>query len=466
MCNKLVNIPLQSRFIDMERDLLAETVGEQKFKNRERRRKIIFQFLENVNALKNEGGGCVFVHADNPHLLGLFDEQVDDKLKQMITDDSFFHDNFERHMSDKKHIIYRVVRICPYLSTFSFNSKVSLNKGLDEPTHYQMRQLLNTVSNRASKSSSAATSTGTRFKFRLNEEVTTPMCVFSEDVSTQAKSIPLDKMPYRGGIQRQTANAEIQQLADYMWKQVSLPHYITAFSKLKDGGSVYFGLKEKKTEVVQQWKYTGKEIKGVLKIVDENWKIWEDKTNKYVVKKGTSVPEIPGREYEQRPRKWESVDPDTVKHLFSVSDPAWTVWKDEEDTKSVFYLAKESDVPVLKECKTGEFICTGVCLSSDQQHALREEILRRVQTEMLWLSKSRIQDPLDVLYRPVDNGGVDVCVIEVAVKMLDGICFYDKDGPVAYRFKPGLEKVDITKWVTNQKGTIIRQTPVFSSHRR
>ncbi|KAK7442691.1 hypothetical protein BaRGS_00040507 [Batillaria attramentaria] len=110
-------------------------------------------------------------------------------------------------------------------------------------------------------------------------------------------------MPHCAGIQRQTSNAEIQQLADYMWKQVSLPHYITAFSKLKDGGSVYFGLNEKKTDVVHQWKYTGNEIKGVLNVVDENWKIWEDETNKYVVKKGTFIPVIPGRQYEQRPRK-------------------------------------------------------------------------------------------------------------------------------------------------------------------
>ena len=46
------------------------------------------QFFQTMNACYNEGDGEVFVHTDKMHLLNLFDNKIDNKLQDMINDDS------------------------------------------------------------------------------------------------------------------------------------------------------------------------------------------------------------------------------------------------------------------------------------------------------------------------------------------------------------------------------------------
>ncbi|KAK7479760.1 hypothetical protein BaRGS_00029036 [Batillaria attramentaria] len=74
--------------------------------------------------------------------------------------------------------------------------------------------------------------------------------VFQESVGLEVKNIS-HGIPQ----QYQISDNRITNLAHYIWEGLRLPHYISAFSKLPSGGSVFFGLSEQKDRNLE----TGKE---------------------------------------------------------------------------------------------------------------------------------------------------------------------------------------------------------------
>ncbi|KAK7479757.1 hypothetical protein BaRGS_00029033 [Batillaria attramentaria] len=137
-CGELRNSAFRSLIFKGE--LWEKTVGPHKLKRKDCRARELNRFLKAINALLNEGEGIVCIHGANPYLLGLFDEQVDDKMHEMVMEYSFYHENFERHFeAGQDHVFFRVKRKIRPPITLDLNSKVSLNRGVADPSHTQMR---------------------------------------------------------------------------------------------------------------------------------------------------------------------------------------------------------------------------------------------------------------------------------------------------------------------------------------
>lgn len=241
-CRELKQAQFQETRIILEKDPMDDS-GNNRSRSRSQRNVQLQDFLRAINALLNSRGGGVIIHFKFPYKVALFDEKVDDKLLQLIVDDTFFHENFERYFIDENHVIFRVItRKRRKYSTLNFQSKISFDKGLDFPTQAQMERWMKYVSNddtSVDDQQSRQSGSITFVKDSVVREVIVDSRshVFLENSKLQAKSIP--------------ANCDI---SEYCWEKVK--EYISAFSKIRSGGSVFFGLKEERTDE----KRTGKLI--------------------------------------------------------------------------------------------------------------------------------------------------------------------------------------------------------------
>ncbi|KAK7474170.1 hypothetical protein BaRGS_00034578 [Batillaria attramentaria] len=203
--------------------------------------------LKALSAFMNDGGGVVFIHATDPHDLGELDKAIDDKLRKLIPDNNLFDQMFERHFdADPHHIKFRVYpreRNSP-LSTYCFNSPISLNKGIEEPTHAEMLKFLKALTNKSvsppeknppkdrEDDDVGATVYG---KHVENNEVlgNNNKYVFQEDSRTQAKDVDRRK-------------GERQEIPKDFFNKMMIGKYISAFSKARAGGAVHLGIEEEK----------------------------------------------------------------------------------------------------------------------------------------------------------------------------------------------------------------------------
>ena len=357
-------------------DLIDLPSGKSKAKREVRERKKT-EFLTNLNALLNDGGGVMCLHVKDPHLLGAFEQSVNLAMAALVPDDTMFEDNFERYLKDKNHVIFRVIQNSRPLSTYSFNTKVSYDKGLENPTHGQMKYYLK----RKWDEDEAPADTNTNdYTFKEGEEVKVPSGVFQENMNIQAKTIP-DAV--RG------ENEKISKLVTEFFDKDNwstyLPKYITAFSKLKRGGSILLGVSEHKDEVL----------------------------------------------------KWTRVDQSEKNELLTLHKPEFDLWKDKD---GLYFVATGS--PEAKgNAQTVEFRCQGIVLTREEQEELSRCIKSKVKDEMLWepvgesSTGSRtpgFQPPVEVQFLPVEGGPADLVVVEVVVRHYKGVAFWDGDGPTAY----------------------------------
>ncbi|KAK7473761.1 hypothetical protein BaRGS_00034984 [Batillaria attramentaria] len=197
------------------------------------------ELLKVVSAMINDGGGVVFIHATDPHDLGELDKDIDDKLRKLIPDNNLFDQMFERHFHiDPHHISFRVYpreRNSP-LSTYSFNSPISLNKGTAEPTHAEMHKFLKALTDKSVSPHEDDDVGATVYIHVENKEVfgNNNKCIFQEGSRTQAKDVD-----------RRTST--MQKIPENFFDKMMLGKYFSAFSKARAGGAVYLGIEEKKS---------------------------------------------------------------------------------------------------------------------------------------------------------------------------------------------------------------------------
>ena len=365
ICDNKDELPFSGIIFTTHDDLFETTVG----KNRTGKKGAIAVFLRAMNALLNQGSGEVIVHADKLELLNFFDEQVDDKLQKMVTDETCFTDNFERITYDEKHIVFRVIPKHRRLSTLVANTTLSLDRGKAVPSQAQLRNLGDCASEEqedapVNNRDTLILENGQQV-FVANSKRRVP---FQESRNMQAKRM----------VRNDAVGNKVEQFTEDCWKTLCLAEYISAFSKLQGGGSVYLGLKEEKIDGEKEWR------------------------------------EMEEREYKDRLR---------------VNGPRWKVWKND----NACCVAEESDVPV-QTVQTGKVICEGVSLSEDERRLLSEGIKTRVEKEMLWLSRFPSPFPVKVLFHEI-RGAPDNThrVVEVKVDKYHGLSFFTSEGPEAYK---------------------------------
>ena len=275
-CQELETIPDETgRSIRLPRDLLDDIVlGKDKSKKGDQ----VDDFCKSVNALMNNGTGIAVLHTEEPHLFGLFSQVVGSRISGLVSDNSCYAGNFEVNFEDDYHIIFRVKPIVrrPW-SVLSFNTNLSHDKGQGDPTHGQLRQLLQS-SDSVEDSGSATRQLRIREPIFLQKEGRNEIkfketiesddapivkkFIFHEAVGIEAKGMTGCKMRSQSGTQRPDT------VFEYMWD--FLPKYITSFSKLSFGGSVYFGVKEEtKKEGKKEWN-TGKFLYEEVLELDED----------------------------------------------------------------------------------------------------------------------------------------------------------------------------------------------------
>ena len=341
------------------------------------------QFYKYVNSLFNEVGGAVVIHSNNPNLLERFDQKVDSKLTDLISDGSMYHEVFKRFYFDKAHLVYLInppAKPKP-LSTLDFKTKTSFNKGKGVPSHGQMSVWLETLCDSPVSPESADEDD---MEFEKGKQVLIEKDYgrepFQESMTIQAKSL---------------RQATRQDLVRYCWETLKLNEYISAFTKIKCGGSVYFGVGEHK-EKTELW----------ISALPQCTRFVELTTH--------------GR-YEK-----------------------WNIWKDRNlrTEPTLYYVAKENNVKKV-ERSTGEFWTEAIQLTEEECNQFRSGILERVENELKWVGAEEPYDPVRVVFHPVASGQADHYVIEVKVNYYHGLCFHDKEGPESYRIKgPGDPRTD------------------------
>ena len=376
-CQDMKQRQLPGIAVVFEKDDLIDLPSGKSKEKREVRKGKKKEFLTNLNALFNDGGGFMCLHVKNPHMLGAFEQSVNMAMADLVPDDTMFEDNFERHLKDKNHVIFRVIQNSRPLSTYSFNTNVSYDKGLEKPTHGQMKYYLK---KKWDEDEEPAGTNTNDYTFKEGEEVKVPSGVFQENMNIQAKTIP-DAV--RG------ENEKISKLVTEFFDKDNwstyLPKYITAFSKLKRGGSILLGVSEHKDEVL----------------------------------------------------KWTRVDQSEKNELLTLHKPEFDLWKDKD---GLYFVATDS--PEAKgNAQTVEFRCQGIVLTREEQEELSRCIKSKVKDEMLWepvgesSTGSRtpgFQPPVEVQFLPVEGGPADLVVVEVVVRHYKGVAFWDGDGPTAY----------------------------------
>ena len=443
--------PAVCRFVSKS---LFVQVANSKSKKAEKRQ-IIEDTITIMNALLNEGSGLLCIHSEDKCFLDKFHESLDETLNLMITDGSLFDENYERICyfgDDPFRVVYRVkprARASPIVRDFC--TKGSLDKGLTELSFHQFHTLLGKVSKPDRPSSeepaeSAAREAGGPFHFVENEEVK----YFVESRSRQVKRFP-------------KGERSNQKWVDNVWD--FLPKYVSAFSKNEHGGSVFFGVREEKLEPLMKWEQVQQREPPMLKVLNAEWKVWKNDCMYCVAKAEPNIPlALPGNGL----LAWERVPEREVPDVVMVTHQDWELW---EDPKSdAFHVAREADVPVVKEQSTGRLLVEGRRLSRRERNFVEGKILAKARQELLWLGREDPVEPVAVLFHPVRNErDEELYVLEVVIKHFHGVVFTDKEGPTSFEMDPNentATRMSFGDWLRAQKTDagiqwkqLVRQNP-------
>ncbi|MCB4774998.1 MAG: hypothetical protein LGB71_06925 [Sulfurovum sp.] len=425
-----------------------------------KRQQTIEGVVDIINAFLNEGKGVLCIHSEDSCFLDQFHQQLDDHLNSMLSDGSLFDENYELNYNfevDPFRVVYRVKprnRTAPI--TENFKTKGSLDKGVTNLVRQQVQTLLQKVSR--SKRPAPSEMPRVQFNFVNKGEVEQ----FVENRYRQAKRFPT---VHSGPKSRRMS---FPKLVDSVWELVV--NYISAFSKNEVGGSVFFGISEEKDEPAMKWSQV-REKKAFIEILDTNWKVWTntDRSVYYVAREAPTIPQTsvhdPSSNYSLA---WERVPRGEVAGVVKVTDARWQLWED--PSLDAYHVATEACVPVLKEQPTGRFVCEGLRLSDEERKRMKETILRNVSEKLMWLCLEAPKDPVTVTFHQVQDGQghEDVYVMEVVVKNFHGIVFTDTVGPKAVKIDPKTREVvpmEFSEWLNGQRteAKLQNKTPIFTS---
>lgn len=385
-CEELKAIPEDVEIIELSDELFENIVGNDKSKKRDS----LEQFYQYMNAFLNNGGGVAILHTKTLQQFDKFSHVIGWKLLAMLSDNSHYADNFEVSFEDKSHAIFRVKpNPTRQWSCFSFNTMLSRDMGLYDPTHSQIRQILQScqlrgVSSPSRRNKKLQFSTGREGRKIMIEEtfesagrnVVKKYC-FHEVVGIEAKST------IRFSHLNDSEEAKVDAVCQAMWE--FLPRYITAFCKLTSGGSVYFG-------------------------VEEDKQIAESK-------------------------QWAKVENTReILNRFTVTDSSLKVWQSRHKNNT-FLIARESEVKneTSSEQKTGKMLYEErLILNDSEQCMLREKIREEAHEKLLWYPEFPDRNPVDVEFHPVGQGRPQYCIVEVVIDRFSGCVFSSREGPVSY----------------------------------
>ncbi|KAK7088849.1 uncharacterized protein [Littorina saxatilis] len=401
-CKEMTIKQLPGQTLVISAEDLMEELGSQFSKKitKKLKREKEKKFLKNLNALMNTGGGILCLHVENPHMLGSFEESVNLAMASLISDNTTFPENFERHLKDDNHVIFRVKQKERPLSTVSFQTKISYDKGVEDATHGQMRHLLMPKEREEDSKQPAHTKLTYEYKFREGEEVKVKVTnakgnptkvkevVYQESRNAQAKKIP--KPPVG-----RTAAEKVETLTEPFFNEDNypgtfLPRYFAAFSKLEAGGSILLGVEEEKIKLP----------------------------------------------------KWTEVPAAERENLLTFKNPGLTLWTYTKEDAAQYIFGQECPLEQIEK-KTGVFNCQGVKLNPQEQDCLREDIRQKAKNMMYWhcglfaeqstpgSHSPSFQPPVQVKFHQVENDP-DLVVPEIIVEEYKGMAFIGTEGPEAY----------------------------------
>jgi hypothetical protein len=118
-------------------------------------------------------------------------------------------------------------------------------------------------------------------------------------------------------------------------------------------------------------------------------------------------------------------------------------------------VSKEKPPPKVSEVATGQFKTEGVLLPPEKRQSFHNDLLTKARSELSYLGPERPGDPFQVIFHEVKGSSPDYCVIELKVPYYHGLCFHDKNGPLAYRAAlqqtsqnvESLKEIQPTDWV-------------------
>jgi hypothetical protein len=445
-----------------------------------------------------------------------FDQKVDERFRYFIPDNALYSEVYSRCYQSEDHIVYRIKARSPDrpLSVYDFKTIESLNKGKGELSQGQManflaRCLFPAPSPKARKVCPLELQQGEQVFF-LRESFKEP---FHESVEVQAKRIK------RKGKERLDVkdDASCEKLVERCWELTM--EYVTAFSKLEDGGSTYFGMAEDKTSTP----------------------IWnkEDPPPAWLTIQSSNPPSPGENQVTSPPGTSASTSPG---HTEDRDDDRWHVWsnpKDEPDSSTgetkIYYLAKTRDVKC-NEKRSGKIIAEAVVLPTKFEEHFKLQFIERLRS-LAWLGIKPQSNPVEISFHPVQgqqeerqipkgakmvqgakaapasgarpkvpasktssgkskaasskssqadatksgllraaaamsaqkqmlSGGNDLKIIEIRINYYHGLCFSDKGGPELYqmRDKPGLKPERITKdkWLDRLSSAVEHELNLLS----
>ncbi|XP_070202224.1 uncharacterized protein [Littorina saxatilis] len=213
--------------------------------------KPIDEFFHVINSFLNGSGGSVIIHADQDIHIDLLDQKVDCKLLALIPDNALYQEVYERYLLDAQHVLYRVlprVGSRPY-SVWDFNTRFSVSKGTEPPTYGQMNDFVDHITGfRPKEGRDFSVNRGpiTLIKDQQVMVTRTLRHVGNGRSNNAHNARPVASIPLSENICTQAKAFDPKmKVAEYCWEK-SEP-YISAFTKIQGGGSVYIGIQEEKT---------------------------------------------------------------------------------------------------------------------------------------------------------------------------------------------------------------------------
>ncbi|KAK7485407.1 hypothetical protein BaRGS_00023355 [Batillaria attramentaria] len=466
VCRSLLKTSLHGRFVFYASGVIDQTINEGKPDKLQKKvaDDELDTFLSAMNALLNEGGGALGVHVSKPQFLGKFDDKIDNKLPKLIADHTFYHDNFERFFVDDKHVVFRVIpRPRPH-STLAFNTKVSLNVGLQDATHQQMQSLMENISAHEKTGKVQQAVSNQQLRTAAGEPTTSkePETLKQSSAVTppSAGEPPKSKQPQTAGLE-----AEQQPTATHH------PHIANqplkrkhCMSTTSDDSNNSEPLSKRRLETPAEQPTTSKEFTEA-----EPSSELSQSSCSGILRKPTTF--IRGEEVvigtgvfqESLCVQAKSIDrkidtmSDSGQRMKKLINYCWE--------KSCNYISAFTKIASggtiffgLAEAKngkgerTGKYVCEGLLLNENEREELKTAILEKVENNMLWLACSRIVEPVKVTFHKVEKGSADLCVVEVEVRKVHGVSFCHAKGPRSYKLvtnsgQSTLKEVKLSKWV-------------------